>query len=124
MRFTPKDTVATAFAAAVVLIYAGYLVFDGIPLVTDVTGMAVVGLVFGFASRRVGGRDAFAHGKVAFATGLGSMALGIVTLITESKLLLAVFVASIVALWVAATYERTHADRTGSGRTGRVRVAQ
>jgi hypothetical protein len=99
MRFTPKDTVATAFVAAVVVIYAGYLAFDGIPLVRDVTGMAAVGLILGF----------------------GSMALGIATLITESEILLAVFVASITALWVAATYVRTHVDRTS--RTGQVPIA-
>lgn len=122
MRSTPKDTVATAFAATVVLIYAGYLAFDGIPLVRDATGMAAVGLIFGFASRRVGGRDAFSHARVAFAAGLGSMALGIATLITESEILLAVFVASIVALWVAATHVRTHAVKR-TGRTGRVPIA-
>jgi hypothetical protein len=121
MRFTPKDTVATAFVAAVVVIYAGYLAFDGIPLVRDVTGMAAVGLILGFGSRRIGGRDAFLHARVAFAAGLGSMALGIATLITESEILLAVFVASITALWVAATYVRTHVDRTS--RTGRVPIA-
>jgi hypothetical protein len=124
MRFTPKDTVATAFVAAVVLIYVGYLAFDGIPLVRDVTGMAAVGLILGFASRRVGGRDAFPHARVAFAAGLGSMALGIATLITESEILLAIFVASIAALWVAATYLRTRVDRTrGTGPIGRVPLA-
>jgi hypothetical protein len=123
MRFTPKDTVATALAAAVVLIYAGYLAFDGIPLVRDVTGMAAVGLILGFASRRVGGRDAFPHAGVAFGAGLGSVALGIATLITESEILLAIFVASIAALWVAATHVRIHVDSTSrAGRAGRVPI--
>lgn len=121
MRFTPKDTVATAFVAAVVLIYAGYLAFDGIPLVRDVTGMAAVGLILGFASRRVGGRAAFPHERIAFAAGLGSMALGIATVITASEVLLAVFVASVVALWGAAMCVRTQPDR--SGRPGRVPIA-
>ena len=74
MKFTQKDTVATALIAAVMTIYLAYLAFDGIPFVRDPEGMAGVGLILGFASRRIGGRAAFAHQRVAFAAGLGSMA--------------------------------------------------
>jgi hypothetical protein len=108
MRFTGKDAVATALVAAVVVIYFAYLALDGIPMVRDVTGMAAVGLIFGFASRRIGGRAGFAHERVAFASGLGSMALGIVAMITESEPVLAVFIASIVGLWLAAMYAHAH----------------
>jgi hypothetical protein len=109
VRFTRKDVVATALVAAVVVIYLAYLAFDGIPMVRDVTGMAAVGLILGFASRRVGGRPEFVHERVAFAGGLGSMALGIVAMITESELVLAVFIASIVWLCLTAMYARSHA---------------
>jgi hypothetical protein len=121
MRWTPRDTVATALNIAVVVIYVGYVAFDGMSLVSDVTGMAAVGLILGFASRRVGGRDAFPHQRAAFAAGLGSMALGIATLITESEILLAIFVASIAALGIAAIYFRIHQDRTSGA--GRVPIA-
>ena len=109
MRFTGKDVVATALVGAVVAIYLAYLTFDGIPMVRDATGMAAVGLIFGFASRRIGGRAEFAHERLAFAGGIGSMGLGIITLITESDLVLAVFIASIVGLWLAAMYAHSHA---------------
>lgn len=108
MRFTGKDAVATALVAAVVVIYFAYLALDGIPMVRDVTGMAAVGLIFGFASRRIGGRAGFAHERVAFASGLGSMVLGIVAMITESEPVLALFIASIVGLWLAAMYAHAH----------------
>ena len=94
--------------AAVAVIYLTYLALGGIPMVRDVTGMAAVGLIFGFASRRIGGRTGFAHERVAFACGLGSMALGVVAMITESEPVLAVFIASIVGLWLAAMYAHGH----------------
>src|SRR6266508_2662156 len=56
MRFTRRDTVATGLVAAVVLVYVAHVGLDGIPFVHDVSGMAAVGLILGFASRRVGGR--------------------------------------------------------------------
>jgi hypothetical protein len=108
MRFTTKDAVASALVVAAVVIYAAYVAFDGIPLVRDATGMAAVGLVLGFASRRIGGRHGFAHERLAFAGGLGAMALGIATLFTESDVLLAAFMASIVGLWAAAMFALGH----------------
>jgi len=113
MKFTRKDTVATVLVAAVITIYLAYLVFDGIPFVRDPEGMTGVGLVLGFASRRIGGRSAFAHERVAFAAGLGSMALGILALITASEVVLALFVASMVGLWVAAVRSHTHTRPVG-----------
>lgn len=104
MKFTRKDAIATGLVAAVVVIYIAYVAFDGIPLVRDVKGMAAVGLIGGFLSRRIGGRADFAHQRLALAGALGSMALGIAALITESEVVLAVFIASIVGLWLAAMY--------------------
>ena len=106
--WTRKDTLATGLVAAVVVIYLAYVTFDGIPFVRDPTGMAAVGLILGFVSRRIGGRAAFSHERLAFAAGLGSMALGVATLVTESEVVLAMFVASIVGLWVAAMNARHH----------------
>jgi hypothetical protein len=107
MPHTWKDTVATGLVAAVVVIYVGYLLFDGIPFVEDVRGMAAVGLVLSFASRRIGGRHGFRHQRVAMAANVGSLALGFAALATENAVVLALFVASIVVLWLAATYVRT-----------------
>jgi hypothetical protein len=109
MKFTRKDAVATGLVAAVVVIYIAYLAFDGIPLVRDDKGMTAVGLIGGFLSRRIGGRAGFAHQRLAFAGALGSMALGVAALITESEVVLAVFIASIVGLWLTAMYVHTRA---------------
>jgi hypothetical protein len=108
MKPTWKDGVATALVAVVVVVYVGYLSLeDGLPLVRDIRGMAAVGLILGFASRRIGGRRGIEHERVAFAAGLASMALGILALVTESELVLALFIVSIAALGAAATYVRT-----------------
>jgi hypothetical protein len=67
MTNTWRDVVATALVAVVVVFYVGYLAFGSMPLVEDVRGMAAVGLICGFASRRIGGREAFEHEKAAMA---------------------------------------------------------
>lgn len=67
MKHTWKDAAATAIVAIVVVVY---LVFDGVPLVRDASRMAAVGLILGFASRRVGGRSGIEHEGVAFAAAL------------------------------------------------------
>jgi len=116
MRFTTKDSLGSALVGAVVLIYFAYLAFDGIPFVRDTTGMAAVGLILGFASRRIGGRAGFPRERLAFAGGVGSMALGVAAMVSGSEVLLALFVASIVGLWAAARYVRTH-EHPSSGRS-------
>jgi hypothetical protein len=117
MEFTRKDVWATALVAAIVVAYFGYVAFGSLPFIEDVRGMAAVGLILGFASRRIGGREAFPRQRVAFVAGLASMGLGIIALATQSEVVLALFIASIVGLWVAAAYVRTR------GHTGRVPVA-
>jgi hypothetical protein len=114
MTFSRKDTVATGLVATVVIIYLAYLAFDGIPFVRDVKGMAAIGLILGFLSRRIGGRSDFKHQRVAFAGGLGSIALGVVTLITASDALLPVFVCSIAGLWMMAMYAHAQVIRNVS----------
>ena len=108
MAITQKDTIATGMVAVAVVVYFAFLAFDGVPIARDVKGMAAVGLVLGFASRRIGGRAAFRHAGAAFAAGLASLALGIVALITASEIVLALFVASMVGLWTAAMYAQEH----------------
>jgi hypothetical protein len=109
---TRKDTVATALVAIAVLIYIGDLTLGSVPLVQDVKGMAAVGLVLSFVSRRIGGRHGFRHERVAMVANFGSLALGFAALATGSSALLALFMASVVALWVAAAYARTDGFHT------------
>lgn len=71
--------------------------------------MAAVGLVGGWASRMIGGRKGFVSPRrrhVAVPGGFVSLGLGIATLLSESGELLAVFVASIIALWTLAQVNR------------------
>jgi hypothetical protein len=102
MTFTMKDKIATALVGAAVAAYVGYLVFGGVPLVQDARGMAAVGLVLGFASRRIGGREGFVHGRAARVGGIACVALGFTALGTESGAILALFMTLTVALWLAA----------------------
>jgi hypothetical protein len=111
MTHTRKDTVASGLVALAVLIYLGYLVFGTMPFVHDVKGMAAVGLVLSFASRRIGGRHGFRHERAAMAANFGSLALGFAALATGSSALLALFMASVVGLWLAAAYVGTHGPR-------------
>lgn len=107
MDTSRRDAVATVLVAAAVAAYLGYLVVGSLPFVEDARGMAAVGLVLGFASRRIGGRGAFPHPRVALLVGLGTTALGIVALASGNSIVLAAFMASTVALWAAATVLRT-----------------
>lgn len=107
MQRTNRDTIATALIALLIVTYAGYLLFDGLPFVRDVKGMAAVGLVLGFASRRIGGRQGIEHEWRALVAGLACLALGIVALATASELVLALFIAANVGLWAAATLVRS-----------------
>jgi hypothetical protein len=117
----PKDAVATALVAALVLVYAAYVVFDGLPFVRDATGMAGLGLILGFASRRIGGRSDFVHERAAFTAGLAVMAVGAAALATGSELVLAVFVLGNVALWAAAARVRGETEGGRQDRQGSLR---
>lgn len=114
MQLTTKDVVASALVVASAALYAAYVAFDGIPLVQDAKGMAAVGFVLGFASRRIGGRKGFAHERFAFAGALASMGLGVAALVTASETVLAMFIASMVCLWAAAMLSVALRARVGS----------
>lgn len=102
MTRTWKDAIATALVASVLILYVGFVALGRMPLVEDARGMAATGLLLCLASRRVGGRYGFRHERSAVAGNLASLILGVAALATESAVLLALFVASAVALWVAA----------------------
>jgi hypothetical protein len=113
--FERRDVVATLLLAAAVVPYIGYTAFGSVPFIEDARGMAAVGLLLGFASRRVGGRHGFEHERLAFAAGLGVMGLGIVALATESDAVLAVFMVSMVGLWAAAQSTRISGGHRHAG---------
>lgn len=106
MRLTYKDALATLFVAAIVVPYLGYLANGSMPFIQDARGMAGIGLVLGLAACTVGGQvtsaQDMAH-RIESVLGPCALALGVATLITESGPLLAVFIATIVALWAMTT---------------------
>jgi len=109
MSWTWRDVIATALVAIVALTSLAYLFVGGVAGVDEVAEVAVVGLVGGWASRVIGGRKGFVSPRrkhVAVPGGFVSLGLGIATLVTESGVLLAVFVASIIALWTLAQVDR------------------
>jgi hypothetical protein len=107
VTFTIKDKVATGLLAAAVGAYVGYIAFAGIPLVHDVRGMAAVALVLGFASRRIGGAEGFTRPRVARIGAITCIALGFTALATENGVVLAVFMALTVTLWLAAMFAKS-----------------
>ena len=109
MLFTTKDKVATGLLAVAVAVYVGYLSTGGFLLVQDERGMAAVGLVLGFLSRRIGSRDDFVHARAARVGGIACIALGFVALFTDSAVALALFMALMVGLWLAAMFVKSGA---------------
>jgi hypothetical protein len=109
MLFTTKDKVATGLLVAALAVYIGYLITGGFLFVQDVRGMAAVGLLLGFLSRRIGGREDFVHMRAARFGGISCIALGFMALFTESTVLLALFMALTVGLWAAAMFVKSGA---------------
>lgn len=112
MRLTWKDAVATVLTGLVVAAYVAFLAGTDLPLISGVRGLAATVLVAGLVGCALGGAgesDAasgrWSRALTAAASFLGVVALfaAIVTLVVASKLALAVLVATVVALWLAAT---------------------
>jgi hypothetical protein len=106
-HLTRRDAIATVLVLAVVVPYVGYLINGSMPFIQDPRGMAgvgLVGLILSFIAWGVGLGTRL--GKVLLTGGLASIGIGIAAVLlgTEGNdTLLAVFIGSIVALWVAET---------------------
>ena len=104
MRLNRKDMIATGLIAAVVVPYVGYLVWGEMPFIQDPRGMAgigIIGLVLSFAAWGLGTKTFF--GKAMLIVGLATLGLGIAAAavgVEGSEVLLAVFIAAMVAMWV------------------------
>jgi hypothetical protein len=108
LRFTGKDWIATGLVAAVVVIYAVYVAAGSAWFVDTVREMALVGLVGGFLSRLIGGRDAFSPRWPAVVAAFTTLGLGILAMVTGSGALLVAFIAANVVLCVAALVVQAH----------------
>lgn len=114
MRFVTKEAIATALVDIIVFTYVCYLAVGRLPIIESIRGVAAVGLVLGVASRRIGNHAWYRHQRLATLAGLVSIALGIATLATPRQSLLALFVASIIGLWVADHLGLTPRPQTSS----------
>lgn len=126
MRLTWKDAVATLLTAGLGAVYALYLAWGGISLVTDSagntslgildpTGMGGVALLVGIVAAVIGGWIILGEGTMlAYLTGaVGAVSaiLGVLALVGEHlfnnatiwESVLGAFMASIVVLWGIAT---------------------
>jgi hypothetical protein len=106
MRLTWKDGAAAVLVAAIVVPYVGYAVHGQMPLINDPRAMAGVALILGLAASSFGRTDLhWSDGWVRAASVVGAVALGlgIMAGLTGNKLMLGIFVGSIVLLWVVAS---------------------
>jgi hypothetical protein len=114
MRLVTKEAIATALVDIIVFTYVCYLALGRLPIIESIRGVAALSLVLGVASRRIGSHIWYRHQWVATLAGLASIALGFATLVAPRQSLLALFVASIIGLWVADHLGLTPRPQTSS----------
>ena len=114
MRFLTKEAIATALVDIVVFTYVCYLALGRLPIIESIRGVTTVGLVLGVASRRLGAHTWYRYQWAATLARLGSVALGIATLASPRQSLLALFVTSIIGIWVADHAGLTQRAQTSS----------
>ncbi len=103
-----RDIIATAMIAAVAITYVALLGGTGMWIIADPRGGAAMGLVLGFAACIAVGDATTATTGGTWRTAVGFMvpvlvAAGIVTVVTNSWVALAVFMGALVLLWAATT---------------------
>ncbi len=126
MRFVTKTAVATFLVDITIFIYVGYLAIGRLPILDDVRDITALGLVLGLASRLIGGPLRLSHQWAAALGGVVSLALGVGALATQHQSFLALFMASIIGLWIAGEYVRTGdpSHKSERPRPSRQRVSQ
>ena len=113
MRFHLKDLFATLLMGAIAVPYIGYLVRGEMPPIEDARGMAGTALVFGAVAFLVMWRgDPFDRtGKAETALAVVSLALGVAAFelseTAAADLLLAVFMVSLVLVWLVKVSDHT-----------------
>ena len=113
MRFHLKDLFATLLMGAIAVPYIGYLVRGEMPPIEDARGMAGTALVFGAVAFLVMWRgDPFDRtGKAETTLAVVSLALGVAAFelseTAAADLLLAVFMVSLVLVWLVKVSDHT-----------------
>ena len=113
MRFHLKDLFATLLMCAIAVPYIGYLVRGEMPPIEDARGMTGTALVFGAVAFLVMWRgDPFDRtGKAETALAVVSLTLGVAAFelseTAAADLLLAVFMVSLVMVWLVKVSDHT-----------------
>lgn len=120
-----RDIVATALVAAVAITYVAVLGGTGVWIIADPRGVAAVGLVVGLAACIADG-EAMPTIAAPWRTAVSLLvpvlvAAGIVTLVTNSWVALAVFMAALALLWAGTTVR--HVMTTAGGATSHTGAA-
>jgi hypothetical protein len=121
MKLKFRDLIATVLVVAVAVPYVGYLIRGEMPFVQDPRGMAAVGLVLGAAAYLVlGTGERFdAVGKVELTLAVASLALGVAALAFAeaafAAVLLAVFMGSILVVWLTQLVDHAGIIHHGMG---------
>jgi hypothetical protein len=103
-----RDVIATLIVAALALLYVDVVGGSSIGPVTDARGVAATGLVLGLVACAVAGEAVMVHQTGTWRAIAGVLVpllvtAGIVTVITNSTTVLAVFMALLVVLWAGST---------------------
>lgn len=117
-----RDLIGTLFVGAVVAIYAVVLGGSSVLFVSDSRGVAATGLVLGLAACIAAGDSMATAAKSTWRNVAGVLvaavvAAGVVTLIANAWVALAVFIGLLVALWAATTVRHIAAAGRGAVRT-------
>lgn len=118
MRLTRYDGLATLIFAAILAPYIGYVARGSMPFVQDPEGMAATALILGAVAAYIGGWVVRRLDTLALT--FISLALAILTLVSESFLDLAVrnglmagFMGTLVLLWAGALLRHERLGFTG-----------
>ena len=107
MRIVNRESVATGLVDVVVFTYATYLAVGNLPVIQSVRGVAAVGLVLGLGSRAIAPRRAFRQRWAALIAVGVLFALGMSAVATQHQSWLALFMVTIIGLWIADAYVAT-----------------
>lgn len=104
-RLMWRDGVAALLVALLLITYCGFVVAGPFVLIVDNGDMAVVGLGLGFAACVIGGWSPRTDSGRPLWSTLSAVAiiLAIVVMGTESALVLALFMAIVVVLWLGTS---------------------
>ena len=113
-----RDVIATLIVAAIAVLYIDVVGGSSVGFIADARGVAATGLVFGLVACATAGESVTVSKPGVWRTIAGLLVAllvgaGIVTVITSSDVVLAMFMALLVLLWAGSTLH--HLTAPGAG---------